>query len=316
LTVGLTPVPAESNSSYFSDNDIARTHLVCTLFSKGIEKIRGGTAALVDGKTSPFAFALGAVSCSFRKEIKPYEQYEMWTRVLTWDHKWLYVVTHFVRKDAAEPTGMSLYPSQHTASGSRRSSLVDEQLTKDGKKKPVVYASALSKCVFKKGRVTIAPEVMLEASGLLPPKSEVTPLSREESPDPMVEVLSKAGVHEVLLHAVESLNPSNKAAVKSTQFVEPDSRRSTISSKSADFFPEDSPEGPERRSSADWTVDAIEAERLRGLEVAKHLAKQDALENHFNSDTDALGRHTDGTGITGVVTTLAQLGKLSNTQFL
>jgi hypothetical protein len=53
------PLDTESNSSYFSDNDIARTHLVCTLFSKGIEKIRGGTAALVEGGTSPFAFALG-----------------------------------------------------------------------------------------------------------------------------------------------------------------------------------------------------------------------------------------------------------------
>jgi hypothetical protein len=239
----------------------------------------------------------------------------MWTRVLTWDHKWLYVVTHFVRKDAAEPTGFSLYPSQRTPPSSRRNSVAAEQPSKDGKKKPVIYASALSKCVFKKGRVTIAPEVMLEASGLLPPKFEGVASSREESPEPMVEIISTTCAHEAPLHAVESLGSSNKAAVKSTQFIEPDSPQS-LSGKSMDFVPEDSFEGPGRRASADWTMHAIEAERLRGLEIAKHLAKQEALENHFNSHTDALGRHSDGTGITGVVTTLAQLGKLSNTQFL
>jgi hypothetical protein len=114
---------------------------------------------------------------------------------------------------------------------------------------------------------------------------------------------------------MESLDSSKKATVKSTQFVEPDSPLS-ISEKSIDFFPDDSPEAPGRRASAVWTHDAIEAERLRGLEIAKHLAKQEALENHFNLDTNALGRHTDGTGITGVVTTLAQLGKLSRTHFL
>jgi hypothetical protein len=234
----------------------------------------------------------------------------MWTRVLTWDHKWLYVVTHFVRKDAAEPNGISLYPSQQTPPASRKSSLVDELLTKDGKKKPVIYASALSKCVFKKGRVTIAPEVMLEASGLLPPKSEMGNMSGEESSDPMVEVLSRTGIHEMPLHDVESLDPSNRAAVKSTQFVDPDSPQSMTD------IPDNVHEGPARRASSDWTLDAIEMERLRGLEIAKHLAKSEALENHFNSDTEALGRHTDGTGITGVVTTLAQLGKISNTQFL
>lgn len=67
----------KSNSTYFSDLDIARTHLICTLFSKGIEKVRGGTSGVVGGKVSSFAVALGAVSCSFRRELKPYEAYDM-----------------------------------------------------------------------------------------------------------------------------------------------------------------------------------------------------------------------------------------------
>jgi hypothetical protein len=67
----------KSNSTYFSDLDIARTHLICTLFSKGIEKVRGGTSGVVGGKVSSFAVALGAVSCTFRRELKPYEAYDM-----------------------------------------------------------------------------------------------------------------------------------------------------------------------------------------------------------------------------------------------
>lgn len=67
----------KSNSTYFSDLDIARTHLICTLFSKGIEKVRGGTSGVVGGKVSSFAVALGAVSCTFRRELKPYETYDM-----------------------------------------------------------------------------------------------------------------------------------------------------------------------------------------------------------------------------------------------
>jgi len=104
----------ETNSSYFSDIDIARTHLVCTLFSVGIEHMRGGTAAITGSKKPIFGLALGAVSCSFRRELKPYESYELWSRVLTWDEKWIYIVTHFVRKGAVLPRKYSLYPEQNT----------------------------------------------------------------------------------------------------------------------------------------------------------------------------------------------------------
>ena len=79
----------KSNSTYFTDLDVARTHLLCTLFARGIEKVRGGTGSVVKGKVSNFAVALGAVSCSFRRELKPYEKYELYTRVLSWDQKWL-----------------------------------------------------------------------------------------------------------------------------------------------------------------------------------------------------------------------------------
>jgi hypothetical protein len=43
---------------------------------------------------------------------------------------------------------------------------------------------------------------------------------------------------------------------------------------------------------------------------------QNALEMEFTAESEALGRHSDGTGITGVVSTLAQLAHLKRQQTL
>jgi hypothetical protein len=64
---------------------------------------------------------------------------------------------------------------------------------------------------------------MLKSPGLLPAKLEIVLYSREESPGSMLEVLSQIGIQKVPLHAVDSLDTSKKAAIKRTQFVEPDS---------------------------------------------------------------------------------------------
>jgi hypothetical protein len=59
----------------------------------------------------------------------------------------------------------------------------------------------------------------------------------------------------------------------------------------------------------EYTLGRIEQERQRGLKVAASLmgTAQMDLENEFTAEQDALGRHTDGSGIRGVVTTLAEL---------
>ncbi|KAI1325233.1 hypothetical protein F5Y16DRAFT_401696 [Xylariaceae sp. FL0255] len=241
----------KSNSSYFSDVDIARTHLVCTLFAKGIETMRGGTEAYTGSKGTLFSLALGAVSCSFKKEVKPYEEYEMWSKLLTWDEKWIYIVTHFVKKDAAVPKTYSLYPEQSPAPSRRNSeenSDMDTQefntTTGDEEPRKLIHATALSKCVFKTGRRTIAPELMLEMSGLLPTKGQ-----------------------------------------------------------------EDS----------EVEQEAIREQQRKGMEVARLLGNenQQKLEVEFEGDgCEALGRHSDGTGTAGVISTLMQLAKLKKSQLL
>lgn len=156
----------KSNSTYFSDVDIARTHFVTTVFGEAIESFRGSTTmnGLSGKPRSSFTMPLGAVSCSFRKEIKPYETYDMWTRILSWDEKWFYLVTHFVKRSAGiKPEEHTLYPKQNTTRQSRRFSRTTTDVDSSA-----VCASALSKVVFKDGRKTIPPHIMLELAGLLP----------------------------------------------------------------------------------------------------------------------------------------------------
>lgn len=71
-------------------------------------------------------------------------------------------------------------------------------------------------------------------------------------------------------------------------------------------------------SKEESDLERIEGERQRGMRVAFTLANQsqNALEMEFTADSEALGRHTDGLGITGVVSTLAQLAHLKRKQIL
>lgn len=124
----------KSNSTYFTDMDISRVHLILALFKDVLALGRTG------GKLS---LSLGATSCTFKREIKPYEEYETWSRVLSWDDKWLYICSHFVRKVSSSCNS-------------------PEEVQK------MICASALTKYVFKNGRITVRPEIVLQKAGLIP----------------------------------------------------------------------------------------------------------------------------------------------------
>lgn len=103
---------------------------------------------------------LGAVFCSFKKEVAPYQGYEMWTRVLAWDRKWVYLLTHFVVRGKVRPTGWD----------NGRFGPVREGKAEDLEK--YVIATAVSKYVFKVGRFTVHPSILMEQSGLLPERPD------------------------------------------------------------------------------------------------------------------------------------------------
>ncbi|KAH1593631.1 hypothetical protein KXX34_002867 [Aspergillus fumigatus] len=149
----------KSNSTYFTDLDASRSYLLSALCYDGLVTVDRELAA--EGKKGMLAAIIGSVTTSFKKEIRIFQEYEVWSRILTWDRKWLYIVTHFVQKGSAKPTGYLIAKS--TRLDLRRST--EESRCHSGQ--PVIFATSISKYVFKKGRLTIPPERILRASGLM-----------------------------------------------------------------------------------------------------------------------------------------------------
>ncbi|TDZ20818.1 Efflux pump apf11 [Colletotrichum orbiculare MAFF 240422] len=139
----------KSNSTYFSDLDVARTDLLAALRAQAI----GG--GLYKEYKNGVMVLLAGTSCTFKKEIKPGVAFDMHSRILAWDRKWLYVVTYFVER---------------TKDSERKTTYQPWTKPEDGKppaESSVVYATAISKCVVKAGRLTVPPAKFLSAAGVL-----------------------------------------------------------------------------------------------------------------------------------------------------
>lgn len=211
----------KSNSTYFADADIARTHLTTAILRAGIlraNRREKETASKVKGKTEagasessgkPF-IALGGVACVFRKEIKPYERYEIWTRLLTWDRKWLYIVSHLVKPGTFKPSSYALQPWKN-----KSAVVAEEEQGPEYKEKLLksVFATSIAKYVIKKGRITIPAEQVLRDSDLLPEKPEgatgaADDISIFDSPMTETELLAETLSHtlsgEVTWEAIEN----------------------------------------------------------------------------------------------------------------
>lgn len=292
----------KSNSTYFTDFDVARLHLLTCLVSSGMVK----TAAEL-GKGARVGIFLGAVSCNFRREIKPYETFEVWSRVLAWDRKWLYTISHFVKKGSVKPKGWTLQPWRKVRQGGRRVRTVEgmtaeevnvlEKITTAANEgnlangaispsatpaHPAIFASAIAKYVFKHKRLTIPPERILRNSNLLPPEPVIPtsppPLKSQSSsssntndsfPTPDTTLLSIPGASKMVT-ASSALEPLSTDANGNAN--------SNGSTKAVDS----------------WTWTRIEAERQRGLGIAGHLASLEELNGEFTYDGKlALGEYTD-----------------------
>ena len=120
----------ESNDKYFTDLDIARGHHIYFLFRVGVNEYgsrdssalsTGSTGSTKPPPTGHFIMALGGVTCTLKRELKPYRKYEIWTRVLSWDEKWIYVISHIVKPDSTNPTAYSDQPWKKTGTGEHSS---------------------------------------------------------------------------------------------------------------------------------------------------------------------------------------------------
>lgn len=165
----------KSNSTYFSDMDISRTHLFTAIIRNGIKKNSrlygakksavAGAIGATEGTRGRHLIALGGVSCLFKREILPYTKYEMWTRVLCWDRKWFYLITHLVKPGVGKPSSWTLQPW-------RKGKKTAAQDVDREKLMGAVYATAIAKYVVKRGRITVPPEQALLDADMLPVKPE------------------------------------------------------------------------------------------------------------------------------------------------
>ena len=240
----------KSNSTYFSDLDVSRSHLLSCLLARGIEKARsrpspkaGPDGKNVEGKLGVF---LGGVTCSFRKEIKPFEGFEIWTRVLAWDRKWVYLVSHIVKKGKVRPKSYILQPW-------RKGSKAVPSDEANGAPNPAICATSIAKYVFKKGRLTIPPEEVLKTSELLPEKPNLEP-TPPYSETPTVESAS-----------AEIETASTLRRLSGAEMVK-------IIDKSLN-----------PPSEEEWDWDRVEKERAKGMEIAVHMARLDDLHGEFTA---------------------------------
>jgi hypothetical protein len=159
----------KSNSTYYADLDAARVPCMTAFYFPGREKLSRdlnkeyAKEAAEKGRLAPevgatMFIALGGVYCSFKKEIKPFERYEMRSSVVAWDQKWIYNMTHFVKQGV------------------------------DGEE--IIAAAALSKYCVKKGRRTVPPGRLLEAWDMVPSQRQIlTEKIKAELGDPMARSL-------------------------------------------------------------------------------------------------------------------------------
>ena len=216
-------------------------------------------------KPGNLLIALGGNSCHYHREIPSYKRYEIWTRVLSWDRKWIYVVSHFVEAGAFKPRRYVLQPWKGKPSiavnedSPRADRMTEEERTKMRRK---IYASSISKYVVKKGRLTIPPELVLQRSEMLPSRPPGAPstffTTTSELPEAQVGSSASTG-----MGASDLLEES--------------------------LFPSDATGAEE-----EWTWERVEKERQKGLKLSQLFDGLDGLRDAFDMGEDgAMGRFTD-----------------------
>lgn len=256
----------KSNSTYFSDFDVGRLELLVSLCTHGIEETRKelaleekegrGEGAMGKGR---FEIRLGGVSCQFRKEIKPYEKFEVWTRVLCWDRKWLYVICHFVKPGVASPKSYTLQPWRKGRQ--QKDHKVESNGGANGNATPsahpAIFATGIAKYVFKKGRLTIPPERVLRASELLPPKPadhETPPATSTPNPESTSNTATAVSI-------ADQITPGNAEDV-------------VVASLEANV----------KSDNEEWTWEKVEEERKRGMKIAEMWGALEGLNGEFAGD--------------------------------
>ncbi|KAJ5940849.1 hypothetical protein N7516_001017 [Penicillium verrucosum] len=231
----------KSNSTYFTDLDVSRTALVSRIYSPGVGNVSKEldqeflAASKKEGKPAPrrkpVSIVLGSVYCTFKREIKPFELYEMHSKVISWDAKWMYIMTCFMRP-----------------------------APRNGGEK-VVLAVAVSKYVVKKGRLTVPPGRLLHASGFLP-----APPQESEAKTALAEAQSSSAEASDVGTPVSGEGITAMEGVDGS-LVREVLKMSGDQIPSQETLDKQQKENTDSWNVEEWTWERIEQERVRGLEV-------------------------------------------------
>ena len=266
----------KSNSTYFSDLDESRTALMVHMLSS----TKFSPAELDKaGYKGTFAVILGSVHASFLKEIKPYEKYEVRSRILGWDQKWILIGSVFVRSKNAKDRLREAKDRSRRATTEGKSE-ADIKADKDENDQgEVLLATCLSKYVVKKGRYTVPPERCFMSAGWLPekPADEYAPppvveSSAAETPDP------EQSSGEIKLTEADLRRRAQEAAAKAAvklEQLQSNEEKETLSKIDATC----------RQAAARWSWDDIEAERVAGMTIAENwLGLDRSLKKQWEQD--------------------------------
>ncbi|KAL1969324.1 hypothetical protein VTN77DRAFT_9516 [Rasamsonia byssochlamydoides] len=244
----------KSNSTYFADLDVSRTALMSRLYSPGMGIVSreldqelsesDGSKPLKKKKKLPIYIALGSVYCTFKRELKPYEKFEIRSQIVAWDEKWLYILSYFLK------------PEKKRSEGSG----------------PTLAAVAVSKYVIKKGRLTVRPERVFRASGFLPPRPDGDGATATPDSD-MIGTPASSNSAQGITTAVDGSSLVREVLKLSADQV-----------PAQEVLERQQKENSQSWSADEWTWERIEQERQRGLELIQGYVTLDAkLHDEWNN---------------------------------
>ena len=140
----------KSNSTFFTDADVSRAELLTRRFA--------GSLAGLGPNGQPANAILAGTSAQFIRELKPFQRYDVVSRVLTWNEASFYLATYFLKKGVDVPAPVS--QSGDGVAG-------PQDVIRELKAKKAIYAVLITRYVVRSGRVRIAPSDLLKAAGML-----------------------------------------------------------------------------------------------------------------------------------------------------
>lgn len=146
----------KNNGTYFTELDLCRTE--CTL-----NAIHTYFKNCILNK-KPFAYVpLASITNHFLKEIKPFQNYQMNTKIVGWGDKWFWLITVFTIKEKIKPIDPVDNEGKHVIENIPPLYLYQKDGDKIGNR---VVCLSVGKIVFKKGRETLKPWDAFQLAGV------------------------------------------------------------------------------------------------------------------------------------------------------